>query len=216
MLYAFTVSLVLHFAGVPFVPQVRASTEGVEPTPMRFPPLIKVRRLRIPPTPQPPKRPVVAHRSAHAGIHLPHQRSAAVAQAGPPENGRVSAGPASGGWIGNDATPDSGPTVAPATPLPRPVCSTPFADARTIEQFVPEMPEMAREEGLSGTAEVKVTLSAQGTVTDATIYLSTGSPVLDAAAVDAARRTTYAPKIVDCETVAGEYLFRVEFSAQQP
>jgi hypothetical protein len=35
--------------------------------------------------------------------------------------------------------------------------------------------------------------------------------VLDDAALDAARRSTYAPEIVDCKTQSGSYLFRVEF-----
>lgn len=70
---------------------------------------------------------------------------------------------------------------------------------------------MAREQGLSGTAQVEVSLSASGQVLGAKIFVSTGSSLLDNAAIDAAKRTTYTPKIVDCDHVPGAYLFRVDF-----
>ena len=82
---------------------------------------------------------------------------------------------------------------------------------RAIE---PEYPELARQQALTGTTQVKVTLAESGAVTDAQVYASSGSPALDAAAVAAARRSTYAPEIDDCRPRAGSYLFRAEFSAQ--
>jgi TonB family protein len=86
-------------------------------------------------------------------------------------------------------------------------------EASTIEKYSPEMPAMAKEQGLSGTAQVQVNLSASGQVLGAKIFASTGSSVLDSAAVEAAKRTTYTPKIVDCDRVPGSYLFRVDFES---
>ena len=95
--------------------------------------------------------------------------------------------------------------------MPRPACSQPYAEARTIDAVVPEAPEDAA--GLTGSAQVQVTLDDRGRVTDARIYLSTGFMALDRAAVDAARRSTYAPQVVDCEPLGGTYLFKVDFAS---
>lgn len=77
--------------------------------------------------------------------------------------------------------------------------------------MVPEAPQDAA--GIQATAEVQVTLDAIGRVTDARIYSSTGTMSLDRAAVDAARRSTYAPSIVDCQPTGGTYLFKVDFAS---
>lgn len=77
--------------------------------------------------------------------------------------------------------------------------------------MVPEEPEDAA--GIQATAQVQVTLDAVGHVTDARIYSSTGTMSLDRAAVEAARRSTYAPSIVDCQPAGGTYLFKVDFTS---
>jgi TonB family protein len=97
---------------------------------------------------------------------------------------------------------------SPSVP-PRPACSQPFADARTIDAIAPESPEDAA--GLQISAQVQVTLDDRGRVLDAHVYQSTGVLSLDRAAVDAARRSTYAPSVVDCQPAGGTYLFRVDF-----
>jgi TonB family protein len=92
-------------------------------------------------------------------------------------------------------------------------CKSPYADA-TIDG-VPaqlEYPAMARELGLTGMTLVKVMLAADGAVTGATIYRSSGSSVLDRAAVKAAVATHYRSDLVRCEPEPGSYLFRAEFS----
>lgn len=66
---------------------------------------------------------------------------------------------------------------------------------------------------MQATAQVQVSLDDRGRVTDAHIYASTGTMSLDRAAVDAARRSTYAPQIVDCQPAGGTYLFKVDFAS---
>jgi len=142
------------------------------------------------------------HNSTNTVAVEPDQNPHDVGPIGP------NVGPSSG--PGTAAT--SGPTTAPAlSPTPKPVCSAPYLEASTVNKYAPEMPTLARDQGLSGSAQVQVDLSANGQVLGAKIFVSTGSSVLDTAAMDAARRTTYSPKIVDCDRVPGSYLFRVDF-----
>jgi TonB family protein len=77
-----------------------------------------------------------------------------------------------------------------------------------------EYPDIAREQGAIGTTVVKVTLDANGDVTDATIYKSAGNAALDQSAIKAAKATAYTPDIIDCVKTAGSYLFRAEFTGE--
>ncbi|HZV76461.1 MAG TPA: TonB family protein [Candidatus Babeliales bacterium] len=58
---------------------------------------------------------------------------------------------------------------------------------------------------------VEVTLGEDGSVTRAKIYKSSGYPDADAAAIVAARASTYVPQVVACKPVQGDYLFAETF-----
>lgn len=79
----------------------------------------------------------------------------------------------------------------------------------------PDVPK-AYYQQLSGTriATVAVTLDARGEVTDARIYQSTGDSTLDAAAVDAARRSTYSPGASNCAPAGGTFAVQFSFVGQ--
>jgi protein TonB len=104
-------------------------------------------------------------------------------------------------------------TPAPVALTPKPSCAHPESAAHTIDAAQPDTPESARERGATGTATVRVDLAETGAVRGVAIAQSAGDPSLDAAALDAARRSTYAPEIEDCSARPGSYLFRVEFDA---
>jgi TonB family protein len=76
------------------------------------------------------------------------------------------------------------------------------------------MPEIATQQGLQGTTQVKVTLDSKGNVTDVSVYKSAGAAVLDQAALKAAKQTAYTPEIVDCVPTGGSYIFRADFTNQ--
>jgi TonB family protein len=59
---------------------------------------------------------------------------------------------------------------------------------------------------------VKVDLDATGSVTGVSVYQSSGSSLLDGAALGAARQTNYRPQLQDCEPVAGSYIFSANFT----
>lgn len=159
-----------------------------------------------PPTPTPP--PIVQPHHA-ASQHPAHNTPNHVAVSVPhlSSHGGGNTHPADLGTPGPLQTGEPGPTGPPATPAP--ACSEPYVSAHTIDAISPSAPEDAA--GMEGTAEIQVSLDAAGRVTDVRVYHSTGSMGLDRAALDAARRSTYAPQIVDCQPAGGTYLFRVDF-----
>ncbi len=73
------------------------------------------------------------------------------------------------------------------------------------------MPTIAENEGVSGIAQVKIDLTSAGELTNATIFSSSGNPVLDQAALESAHMTRFTSEVANCKHVAGSYLYQVEF-----
>jgi protein TonB len=123
-----------------------------------------------------------------------------------------------------NATGTSAPVVtsttsasATAAPIPTPTprsCSQPHQDAATTQKAEADYPEIARQQGAVGTVTVRVNLSATGSVAGLNVYKSSGIAALDAEALKAARNSRYSPEIEDCQKVAGQYLFVVDFTSQ--
>ncbi len=86
-----------------------------------------------------------------------------------------------------------------------------------VHAAVPEYPYAARVRDL-GPASVLVELAIppDGTPTSVTIYKSSGDRDIDRAAIDAARKSTYTAKVVDCTRVTAQYLFRAVFLPSDP
>jgi protein TonB len=103
------------------------------------------------------------------------------------------------------------PAPAAPTPTPKPACAQPHVDATTTNPVTPDTPEMAKQQGATGTVQVKVSLSPTGSIVSATVYKSSGFPSLDQAALQAAKQSAYAPEIDNCMKVAGDYIFRADF-----
>jgi protein TonB len=133
--------------------------------------------------------------------------------------------------VGNEngnpnGTQASGPpapanTPAPATappepsPTPKPQCANPNEDASIRGTAVePDYPDIARQQGAVGTTNIKVTLDANGNVTDAEVFKSSGNAALDNAALKAAKATEYTAETVNCVKTPGSYLFRADFTGE--
>jgi TonB family protein len=112
--------------------------------------------------------------------------------------------------------PTSGPATAPPPPPtpPPPRCAQPHKDATTTRAIEPDYPDLARQQGAVGTVLVRVSLSASAVVTDTRIYKSSGNAQLDKAALAAARASSYAAEVDDCQPAAGIYIFHVDFTGQ--
>lgn len=90
-----------------------------------------------------------------------------------------------------------------------PSCTTAHANAEVtvINPVAPDIPKGDVKGAMS--AEVLVTVSADGRPTNAKVVKSSGSDGMDRATVDAATKSTYSPAMKSCKAVEGTYLFRV-------
>jgi TonB family protein len=91
-------------------------------------------------------------------------------------------------------------------------CEVPNAPATTAYAAPAERPSIAAMYDLSGVTSVKVDIDQAGAVVSTSVAKSSGIPMLDQAAVAAARASTFRPEIRDCAPIAGSYLFMVDFS----
>lgn len=106
-------------------------------------------------------------------------------------------------------------TAAPSAPPSPAPCASPNAPA-ALAGSPPPAPSLApdvRAQHVSGVSRVAVRVSASGSVLDAKIAASSGSPSLDVAAIAMARDATYAPAYAKCKAIAGDYTFSVRWAA---
>ena len=85
------------------------------------------------------------------------------------------------------------------------------ADAKIIGTVTAEYPELARGQGIKGTALVQVDLLSSGEIAEVSIAKSTGNRWLDEAALRAAREAHFDAETRDGKRVAGTYLLEVRF-----
>ncbi len=207
---ALALSLLFHLVLAPFV------HPPAEAVPYSVPRVII--HMYVRPTPEPPKpRP-----RAHVIVSHPHFPIVSPQVARPHDSrnpqGHVAITPPQPTGQpyapGNTGTNGSGGVISQpaATDAPGPACSEPNIEAKTIAAVSPDQSASGFAAGNSATAMIKVDLDATGRVTGVSVYASTGSLELDRAAMDAARQSTYAPEMRDCQAVPGSYLFKVEFS----
>jgi TonB family protein len=95
-------------------------------------------------------------------------------------------------------------------------CAKPYTIA-SVDGYPmqPQYPGIARAQGATGAASVRVALNADGSVVGTSIYKSSGFDSLDQSALQAAQATHYRPEIFRCEPIAGAYIFKAEFTARQ-
>jgi periplasmic protein TonB len=221
--WAFVISILVHFFVMPLFPRLNQHHEQQEVEKVSVTKKIVVKVPTPPPptpTPPPPTPPPKstpppkqqAPQPKPLKVNVPKTTSNNTSST---SNESKYVAPKSGseeGVPGGTGTAAPGPvsTLPPGTP--KPACKTPYQDATVVQQAQPEYPDSAREQGLGEVqVAVKVTIGPSGSLENATISQSAGNMALDQAALAAARQSTYAPKIVNCEPVTGDYLFRVTF-----
>ncbi|MBV8367449.1 MAG: energy transducer TonB [Candidatus Eremiobacteraeota bacterium] len=234
LLYGFAISLAVHALVVPFVRQTPTVAAG-DPVPR----LLKHDRMPTPPptprptptppptaqptppphdkpqTPQPQRPPIriiAPHQDAHHGgtTENPNAHATGVPNGAPGAEG--TAAPLAGAV---PAATAAAPTPTP-TPHPTPTplsCARPNVPAATLRALEPETPPMAVQQGISGTVNVVVSLDAQSRIV-ATRIQSSPSALLNQPALAAARGSQFRTEVKNCEPVAADYLFSVEFTAQ--
>ena len=99
---------------------------------------------------------------------------------------------------------------ASVSPAPTSTCEQ---AAIPVHAVPPYYPDAARSRHLGNVSvRMLVRISATGAVTSVRVTQSSGDVDIDNAALDAARKSTYQPKIVACKAVPGTYLFIADFS----
>lgn len=89
-------------------------------------------------------------------------------------------------------------------------CARPYADAVVLRAVEPMTPQIAEQQGIKGSVVVWVTLDERGTVMSTRIW-SSPSAVLNRAALDAARSSTYSRAVFRCTPVRSTYMFTAAF-----
>jgi hypothetical protein len=103
--------------------------------------------------------------------------------------------------------------TATTPPFESHACATPFSAATVKVPVAPDFPSNAA--GLLSGAEtsfVNVAVNSDGSILGTWMLVSSGVSSLDAAAIVAARRSTYVPAMAYCEPVKGIYVFRATFT----
>jgi protein TonB len=102
-------------------------------------------------------------------------------------------------------------TADPQTSARGASCAIESRPAAIVQPIIPDYPEIARREQISGKTTVRVDLSETGLLAHVFVQTSSGSTQLDQAALRAAKSMTYAPEIQGCNPVAGSYAIEVNF-----
>jgi TonB family protein len=97
----------------------------------------------------------------------------------------------------SNATPDAEPTPVYAPTI--------VVDARFVERVEPVYPDIAKEQGVGGTAIVLATIGPDGRVISVSIDQSTGNRQLDSAAVAAAHSSRFEPPEIDGKPATETY-----------
>jgi len=97
---------------------------------------------------------------------------------------------------------------------PAPGCAKPEVPAHVVNAVQVDTPLAAMQNNITGAVIVTVMLDADSHVTSAVVTQSANA-VLNKAALLAAKESRYAAAIHDCVSVAGPYLFVVEFQGGQ-
>jgi outer membrane biosynthesis protein TonB len=105
---------------------------------------------------------------------------------------------------------------APAPPAGA-TCTAPDAEARTVRVTEPSYPAIARVAGTAGIIDVTVELDSDGDVVRATVFKDNLGGLVGASAIRemsvlSAATSVYAPPTKNCSAIAGEYLFRADFT----
>ncbi len=219
--WAFVISILVHFFLAPILPNMKQHTEEQTVEKVSVTKKITVK----PPTPPPPTPTPPPPKQTPPPKPQPQQQQHTVIKLNVPKTTSHSSttsneakyvpppkGSEEGIPQGTVASAPPNPVNTAPAGTPKPACKTPYQDATVVNQAQPEYPDSARDLGLGEVqVAVTVTIAPDGSLQSATISQSAGNMALDQAALAAARQSTYAPKIVNCQPIVGSYYFKVTF-----
>jgi TonB family protein len=107
------------------------------------------------------------------------------------------------------------PAPAQSLPATNAACSILNADARALTHYQAERPSTMPSiltYNPTGTAMVRIELTADGTPQNPTIVQSTGDYELDQAAKALVLSQRFTPEIRDCQSVPSSYVYEVDYN----
>ena len=115
--------------------------------------------------------------------------------------------------------PASGTSAAPIPAAPKPASADELPpvirEAKLIRRVAPDYPSAAKRDGIEGSVDLEITVSAQGAVTNAAIVHSEPADVFDKSALAAVRRWKYDPQYVDGLPAEAHLKIHLDFKAGQ-
>jgi protein TonB len=229
LLYGFAISIVLHLLLGPLVKFQRTQTEEDQPqkvtvikvpTPPPTPPPTPTPKPTPPPTPPPKTTPPPKQTPAPQQPKIKiNTLKTSNSKSGPSE---VANSHTVGNTQGIPQGQGTGPPIQapPSTPAPPPpptptplACARPNVPPGTDRAVEPDMPAMAQQQGITGDVTVDVSLDESNHIVAAKVE-SSPSVILNAAALSAARQSSFHTEIRDCKPIAATYRFVVSFESQ--
>lgn len=110
--------------------------------------------------------------------------------------------------------PDASPLPL-SSPSGALACANPYVEAHVADLAQAVYPSEARDLRRQGVVLVAVEIGPTGALSSATVFRSSGFAPFDEAALLAARKSKYSPKLVNCHPVSSTYAFRVYFTPPQ-
>jgi len=225
--WAFVISILAHLLLGPLIPFKQTQTKDQEIEKVSVTKKIKV-KVPTPPPPTPTPRPTQQPKTTPPPKKVETHPQPKLLIAPPKTTSNTGAGPSQKAYVppkngSQNGVPAGQGTAAPgpvaatpgppaSTPTPKPACQVPFKEAAAVNLVTPEYPEAAREANLGPVVViVKITLSASASVLDASVLQTSNNSQIDRAAVQAARQSSYSPKLDNCAPVSGSYTFRANF-----
>ncbi len=229
LLYGFLISIALHLILGPFFKAPHTQTEEETPqkvtvakipTPPPTPPPTPTPKPTPPPTPPPketppPKKPPTPQQPKIKinTIHQHNTNTTVAEQTNQYTKGNTAGIPQGEGT----AAPASAPPATPAPPpppTPTPLmCARPNVPPGTDRAIEPDMPAMAQQQGITGDVTIDISLDENNHIVAASVE-SSPSKILNAAALSAARQSTFHTEIRNCKPIAATYRFVVTFASQ--
>lgn len=132
-----------------------------------------------------------------------------------PDNAAAAKAPAvHAGTEPPSTSPAEEPRPAPSTPAPAPATHAreigETRPPRIVKDAVPRYPSIARSRRIGGIVEVRITVGTDGKVEEAEITRSP-SPLLNQAALDAARAMVFEPALANGKPVRAQLKRRFKF-----
>ena len=95
--------------------------------------------------------------------------------------------------------------------LSAPTCKEPYAAARIVDWGSQETEYFDTSAGLHAVATVRVAVDSNGKAADVRVTHSSGSPIVDDAAVAKAMNAKYSPAVFRCTPVVGSVTIDVTY-----